>query len=168
MADPFIGQIIIFGGNFAPRGWAECNGQLLQISQNTALFSLLGTTFGGDGRVTMGLPNMQSRAPMHPGSGPGLTTRRLGEKSGAETATIQAGRLTAHNHQLSGSENEATASNPSGALYAGTEQNTYDSAGNPVPMGETRTTGGQPHNNMQPFLTLLFVIALVGTYPTRD
>ncbi len=145
-----------------------CNGQLVQIAQNTALFSILCTTFGGDGRTTFGLPDMQSRAPMHPGSGPGLSNRRLGERSGAETATLS-GTPPLHTHQLSGSENEATTNNPGGALLAGTAENTYDSRGNPVPMGGAiATTGGQGHNNIQPFLALNFLIALVGVFPSRS
>ena len=168
MSDPFLGEIHIFAGNFAIRSWAFCNGQLLPIAQNTALFSILGTTYGGDGRTTFALPDMQSRAPIHPGTGPGLTNRRLGERGGAETATA-AGNPPLHGHQLMGSENEATTSNPGGQLLAGTAENTYDSKGNPVPMGgSVATTGGQAHNNIQPFLALNFLIALAGTFPSRN
>src|SRR6266496_5051174 len=100
MADPFLGEIRIFAGNFAPRGWAVCNGQLLAISQNTALFSLLGTTYGGDGRTTFGLPNLQGRAPMHQGQGPGLTPRTLGEQAGSQTVTLIANEMVSHNHAM--------------------------------------------------------------------
>ena len=98
MSEPFLAEIRIFAGNFAPRGWAFCNGQLLPIAQNTALFSLIGTTYGGDGRTTTGLPNLQGRAPMHPGRGPGLTARRLGESGGAETVTLSESQMPSHTH----------------------------------------------------------------------
>ena len=98
MSDPFIAEIIMFGGNFAPRGWAFCDGQLLSISSNSALFSILGTTYGGDGRTTFGLPDLRGRVAMHPGSGPGLTQRRLGEKSGMETVTLTTNQIPSHNH----------------------------------------------------------------------
>ena len=169
MSEPFIGEIRIFAGNFAIRDWAFCDGALINISQNPALFSILGTTYGGDGRTTFALPDMRSRAPMHWGSGPGLSTRQLGQKSGAETAALS-GSPPLHGHQLSGSENEATSNSPTGQMLAGTEENTYDSQGNPVPMAGTAIapTGGQAHNNMQPFQVLNFIIALDGIFPSRN
>jgi microcystin-dependent protein len=112
MSDPFVAEVKIFAGNFAPRGWAFCNGQLLPISQNTALFSLIGTTYGGDGRTTTALPNMQERAPMHPGTGPGLTTRRLGERGGVEEVTMTAANMPSHSHALLGSVSPASTNAP--------------------------------------------------------
>lgn len=165
--DPFVGEIRIVGFNFEPRGWALCNGQLLPIAQNTALFSLLGTTYGGDGRTTFGLPNFQGRAVMHRGQGPGLTLRDLGETGGSDTETLSQSTMPQHNHELSAASGSATTGTPSGAnsLAAGTA-NTYGTANNMVPMGEV-VGGGQPHNNMQPYEVLNFVIALQGIYPPR-
>jgi microcystin-dependent protein len=170
MATPFIGEIRIFGCNFAVRGWALCNGQLLPIAQNTALFSILGTTFGGDGRTTFGLPSLQGRVPMHWGTGPGLTPRQIGEKSGAETALLPAGQMPTHSHTLFASDSDATSTSPGGNLPAGTAQNTYGSPGNPVKMsGSSITTvGGAAHNNVQPFQVLNFLIALQGVFPSRN
>jgi microcystin-dependent protein len=170
MSEPFIAEIRIVGFNFAPRYWAMCDGQLMQISQNTALFSLLGTNFGGDGRITFGLPNLQDRVPMHPGNGPGLTSRRLGETGGSETASLLSIEMPNHNHRLYASQAPAAATNPAGNVPAAPDENMYDPAGNPVQMhgGALSTTGGQGHNNLQPFLVLRFVIALVGLYPSRS
>ncbi|MEM7302676.1 MAG: tail fiber protein [Pseudomonadota bacterium] len=173
MSEPFTAEIRIFAGSFAPRGWAFCNGQLLPISQNTALFSLLGTTYGGDGRSTVGLPNLQGRAPMHPGRGPGLTARRLGERGGSDQVTLQESQIPSHNHQLSASgENGeqgtmqaqvALTRSRSGSLYqTGTSSSLTPMA--PLP----QTGGSQPHNNLQPLLAINYIIALVGLYPSRS
>ena len=175
MSEPFIAEIRIFAGNFAPRGWAFCNGQLLPVSQNTALFSLIGTTYGGDGRSTTALPNLRGRIPMHPGRGPGLTSRRLGQRGGAEQVTLTEAQMPNHVHQLRGSsaateeEGQRTPGNASTgvtqsaqALYGG-PTNLVDMAPQSVP----NQGGGQPHNNLQPFLAINFVIALVGLYPSR-
>lgn len=169
MSDPFVAEIKIFAGNFAPRGWAFCNGQLLPVAQNTALFSLIGTTYGGDGRTTTGLPNLQGRAPMHPGRGPGLTSRRLGEQVGASTATLNESQLPAHDHTLRSFPSTTTAT-PSTAVGIASAP-IYGAASNTTPMAtETLgdTGGNGEHNNMQPFLGLNFVIALIGTYPSRS
>jgi microcystin-dependent protein len=170
MSDPFIAEIKIFAGNYAPRGWALCNGQLLPVSQNTALFSLIGTTFGGDGRTTTALPNLQGRAPMHPGNGPGL---RLGQRGGAETATLSQNQVPIHNHAMVGYSN-LEAANPTSTRGLG-GANWYapaaadgsdvvdmdaDVLGGPV-------GGGQVHDNVQPFLALNYIIALIGVYPSR-
>lgn len=175
MSEPFIAEIRIFAGNFAPRGWAFCNGQLLPISQNTALFSLIGTTYGGDGRSTMALPNLQGRAPMHPGRGPGLTDRRLGERGGVETVALSEAQIPSHSHSLNGVNdlgesqipgNDRALARTSGAL--GYQQNTTS---NLVQMNANMlgTTGGsQPHNNLQPYLAINFIIALQGLYPSRS
>ena len=173
MSEPFIAEIRIFAGNFAPRSWAFCNGQLLPVSQNTALFSLVGTTYGGDGRTTFGLPDLQGRAPMHPGRGPGLTARRLGERTGAETATVSDAQMASHSHTARGSENAASASAPASNYVArGSSRgvNRYLNADTSIGASKelTSTGGGQAHNNMQPFLSLNFIIALQGEYPSRS
>jgi microcystin-dependent protein len=173
MSEPFIAEIQIFAGNFAPRGWAFCNGQLLPIAQNTALFSLIGTTYGGDGRTTTALPNLQGRAPMHPGRGPGLADRRLGQRGGTETVTLSEGQMPSHKHQMqavsdngdsrSPADNALASSVPPNVqLYSdGTDAQMNAAVLNPI-------GGDEPHNNMQPFLALNFIIALVGIYPSRS
>lgn len=175
MSEPFIAEIRIFAGNFAPRGWAFCDGQLLPISQNTALFSLIGTTYGGDGRSTTALPNLQGRAPMHPGRGPGLTARRLGERGGVETVTLTEAQMPNHGHTLNASMESATGNDPANQLPAGSSGRftspIFAADSNPlVPMGDGSLApagGSQAHNNMQPFLAMNFIIALVGLYPSR-
>jgi microcystin-dependent protein len=171
MSEPFIAEIRIFAGNFAPRGWAFCNGQLLQIAQNTALFSLIGTTYGGDGRTTTALPNLEGRAPMHPGRGPGLTARRLGERVGSETVTLTAAQMPSHTHSMKGL-GPANTNSPSGASPAtNPTMQQYHAATNLLNAASTAVTstgGGQPHNNMQPYLAMSFIIALVGLYPSRS
>lgn len=175
MSEPFIAEIRIFAGNFAPRGWAFCNGQLLPISQNTALFSLIGTTYGGDGRTTTALPNLQGRAPMHPGNGPGLSARRLGETGGTEAVTLSEGQVPnqGHRHDLLAQDAVASETTPEGNVLAGAEAQVY---GGDTPLGQMAATAlepvtlgaGQPHNNMQPFLAINFIIALVGLFPSRS
>ncbi len=171
MSEPFIAEIRIFAGNFAPRGWAFCDGQLLPISQNTALFSLIGTTYGGDGRTTTALPNLQGRAPMHPGRGPGLTSRRLGQRGGVETVTLTEAQMPNHTHTLVGNnENEGEDNDPQNN-YTGGDNGIYAAANNLQAMkGNSLVAqgGGQAHNNLQPFLVLTFIIALVGLYPSRS
>ena len=175
MSEPFIAEIRIFAGNFAPRGWAFCDGQLLPIAQNTALFSLIGTTYGGDGRTTTALPNLQGRAPMHPGRGPGLTARRLGEKVGTETVTLTEAQIPSHDHTLRGSTGLASPGGPTNtsslarsrggitAYQTNTTANLVDLNSSAL----STTGGGQAHTNLQPFLTLNFIIALQGLYPSR-
>lgn len=170
MSEPFIAEIRIFAGNFAPRSWAFCNGQLLPISQNTALFSLIGTTYGGDGRTTTALPNLQGRAPMHPGRGPGLTARRLGERGGSETITLSEAQMPQHTHTLIGSQEDAGATTPQNNHLAAGNQ-IYGAASNLVPMATQalpNTGGSQAHNNMQPYLAINYIIALQGLYPSRS
>lgn len=172
MSEPFTAEIRIFAGNFAPRGWAFCNGQLLPISQNTALFSLIGTTYGGDGRTTTALPNLEGRAPMHPGRGPGLTSRRLGQQGGSETETLSEAQMPNHNHTAQGTTNSANQRTPANHLAAtggGRGTNFYSNAASSGAFKELiNTGGGQAHNNMQPFLAMNFIIALVGLYPSRS
>lgn len=172
MAEPFLAEIRIFAGNFAPRGWAFCNGQLLPIAQNTALFSLIGTYYGGDGRTTTALPNLQGRAPMHPGRGPGLTSRRLGEKGGVETVTLSELQMPNHTHNLRAATDRGEEDQPVNAFPAAGTPGVplYKSSGtqvNMAPQALPTNGGGQAHNNMQPYLMLNYIIALVGLYPSR-
>lgn len=170
--DPFVGEIRMLAFEFAPTGWALCNGQILPITQNTALFSLLGTTYGGDGRTTFGLPDLQGVAPMHPGQGPGLSTRTLGERGGSQTVTLQTAEIPSHNHSQPVSSLEGTSASPEGRSWAGAGVETpFSAATSPaVAMGPMLAPAGAglPHNNMQPYLTLNFCIALQGIYPPRD
>ena len=175
MSEPFVAEIRIFAGNFAPRGWAFCDGQLLPISNNTALFSLIGTTYGGDGRTTTALPNLQGRAPMHPGRGPGLTSRRLGEKVGTDTVTLVEAQIPSHSHTLRGTTANAGTNVPTNttALARSGRDNFYqsDTTSNLVDLNSAAvatTGGGQAHTNVQPFLVMNFIIALVGLYPSRS
>lgn len=172
MSEPFIAEIRIFAGNFAPRGWAFCNGQLLPISQNTALFSLIGTTYGGDGRTTTALPNLQGRAAMHPGRGPGLTSRRLGQTGGTENETLTDAQMPQHNHGLM-AVNDVGEDRP--AVGRGFSRSTgllmYHSGGTEVAMANAALPvegGSQPHNNLQPYLAINYIIALQGLYPSRS
>ena len=174
MSEPFIGEIRMVGFNFAPRGWALCDGQLLAIAQNTALFSLLGTIYGGDGRTTFGLPDLRSRVPMHAGTGPGLTPRQLGAKFGLETVTLNVTQLPAHTHAAQASSGSGNANSPIGRIWskdAGVQSATY--TGN-APDGSMAANaianagGGQAHDNMPPVQVVNFVIALVGLYPSRN
>lgn len=170
MSAPFVAEIRIFGFNFAPTGWATCDGQLLPISQNTALFALLGTYYGGDGKSTFALPNLKGSAPMFWGNGSGLSQRFLGEQSGSEAVTLLVSEMPVHTHTLTGSEESGNANNPSGA-YFGQGEAMFAAAANMAPMaaGVLPVAGGSlPHNNMMPYLTLNFCIALQGVFPPRQ
>jgi microcystin-dependent protein len=173
MADPFVAEIRIFPFNFAPKGWAWCNGQLLPISQNTALFSLLGTTYGGDGKSTFALPDLEGRAPMHPGQGPGLSLHDLGETGGSETVTLLESEIPAHSHPLKAQAQSATKSTPSGnsiAKVAGATPYLPPAGAALVSMSDQTVApagGDQPHNNMMPYLTFYFCIAMQGVFPPR-
>ncbi len=169
--EPYIGQISMVGFNWAPKGWALCNGQLIAVQQNTALFSLLGTTYGGDGRSTFGLPNLQGRAPIHWGNGPGLTPRSIGEVAGEEQVTLISTQMPMHNHSLNVSTEDAGVKNPSNQVLATTTTSAYvagpiDGAMNPQAIG--MAGGNQPHDNMQPYLAISFIIALQGIFPSRN
>jgi len=177
MADPFVAEIRIFGFNFAPKGWAFCNGQILPLSQNTALFSLLGTTYGGNGKSTFALPNLQDSVPMHPGQGPGLSLYDLGEQGGAQTVTLLESEMPSHNHGFMVSNQTAdiqqpgpdkSLARPSGALpfVPGTNPNPPLTQ---MAFQELAVQGGSlPHNNMAPYLTLNMCIALQGVFPPRS
>ncbi len=173
MADPFVAEIRIFPFNFAPRGWAWCDGQLLPLSQNTALFSLLGTTYGGNGKSNFALPDLQGRVPMHPGQGPGLSLHDLGETGGSETVTLLESEIPAHNHimrdhDIDLGELNAPASNRS--LAKSTNSTIYTAATSLVPLSPQALApagGDAAHNNMQPYLTCYFCIALQGVFPPR-
>lgn len=191
MTNPFIATTIMFGGNFAPRAWAFCDGQLLAIAQNTALFSILGTTFGGDGRTSYALPDMRGRVAVHPGRGPGLATRRLGQRSGLETTQLSLLTMPNHTHSASltsaeitvpvqsaaGEEDEA---NPAAGVLTNTGTDNFTSSGGNAAynggagtqVGGTvsfqPTGNGQAYDNVQPYLGVNFIIALFGVYPSRN
>lgn len=177
MAQPYLAEIKMFAGNFAPRGYALCSGQLIPIQQNTALFSLLGTFYGGNGTTNFQLPNMQGRAPMHQGSGPGIDPVSLGEMSGTPNVTLITGELPSHTHAISGAV--IASSNPgetpaSNTLFTNSGPNQlYAAALNPgginlAPQSISSTGGSQPHNNRQPYLAVTFIIALEGAFPARN
>jgi len=171
--DPFVAEIRIFPFNFPPKGWAFCDGQLLPLSQNTALFSLLGTTYGGNGLSNFALPNMQGNAPMHPGQGPGLSLHDLGETGGSQTVSLLESEIPQHSHGLMAAATTATKSTPANNSLAKVSGATpfLPPTGAPlVAMSGSalaQSGGGQPHNNMQPYLTFNFCIALQGVYPPR-
>ena len=182
MSEPFLGQIQMFGFNFPPRGWAKCDGQLLPISQNSALFSLLGTIYGGDGRTTFGLPDLRGRAAIHEGNGPGLNNRPIGSRGGEERVTLSQAQMPSHTHAATSVANAVgPAGNSNDALDnfwaddAGVASGTYHTgpATGTMAAGAVTTTianvgGNQSHENMSPFLTVNFCIALTGVYPSRN
>jgi microcystin-dependent protein len=170
--DPFVAEIRIFPFNFAPKGWAWCDGQILPLSQNTALFSLLGTTYGGDGKSNFALPDLQGRVPMHPGQGPGLSLHDLGETGGSETVSLLESEIPAHSHSWRVSIDDADLQipGPGFSLAKSTGQALFTPTANSAPLaGEALAPAGgdQPHNNLQPYLTFYFCIALQGVYPPR-
>src|SRR5690348_16886125 len=172
--DPFVAEIRIFPFNFAPKGWAFCDGQILPLSQNTALFSLLGTTYGGDGKSNFALPDMQGNAPMHPGQGPGLSDHVLGETGGSETVSLLESEIPSHSHAVMASATNSSKPNPIGNSVTRIAANgtpyvpTAGATLSPFAAQALAPAGGdQPHNNMQPYLTMYFNIALQGVYPPR-
>ena len=170
MSEPFVGEIRMFAGNFAPRGWALCDGQLLAVSSNDALFSLFGTIYGGDGRTTFGLPDLRGRVPVHSGSGPGLSPRSIGQKSGSESVTLTSTQLPTHTHSLQGSTDPATTPDPSGNVFARTSGDVYGSDFSASDMNGAAVSnrgGNQSHTNLMPFQVVNFIVALVGVYPSR-
>lgn len=173
MSSPFVAEIRMFGCNFAPTGWASCDGQILPISQNTALFSLLGTTYGGDGKSTFALPNLQGSAPMQWGQGPGLTLRDLGEVGGTSTVTLLNPEMPSHPHTMNAytfDPGDNRTPGPALSMAKTSPGNAYQPVGNVVPMNpQTLAIVGSslPHNNMQPYLVVFFCIALQGIFPSR-
>ena len=181
MSEPFLGQISMFGFNFAPQGWALCNGQILSIAQNTALFSLLGTTYGGNGQTNFGLPNLQGRVPKHWGQGPGLSNYDIGEMAGVESVTLITTQMPAHVHNVSVaigalSASQSPTADPTGnSLLGGTSNNIYGAGDPDVVMNakmakvtENIAGGSQPHENRDPYLCVTFAIALNGIFPSRN
>lgn len=176
--DPYVGEIRIFTGTFAPRDWADCNGQIMSVQQNPALFSVIGAIYGGDGRTTFALPNLNGRVPMHQGAGPGLTPRQVGEQGGEAAVTLLTTEMPNHDHVAQALDNQGTLSDPTGAVWTKTPKLTrpaVDTKGfSPtpdVPMSPLALSvagGSQPHNNMQPFLAVRFIIALEGVYPIKQ
>ncbi|MDX8392525.1 MAG: tail fiber protein [Mariprofundaceae bacterium] len=177
MSEAFIGEIKMFGGNFSPRNWAFCAGQILSIAENTALFSLIGTTYGGDGRVSFALPDLRGRAPLAPGNGPGLMPRRLGQRGGSNSVSLTAAEIPVHTHQMQATSVTATETTPSGNNLAtgnlkgrGGSDKFYDGTVNTSmsPSASEITGSGTAHQNMQPYLVCNFIICLFGIYPSRS
>jgi microcystin-dependent protein len=173
MDQPFLAAIFLFAATFAPRGYAFCNGQLLSIAQNTALFSLIGTTYGGNGTTNFALPDFRGRVPIHAGQGPGLSNYNLGQLSGSETTTLLVSNLAQHNHSLIATSEAGSTSDPTGAYLGNTGalDREYNTSGTLVNMNAGAvgpTGGGQPFNNLQPYLAVNFIIALEGIFPSRN
>lgn len=172
MSSPFLGEIKMFAGNFPPRGYSLCNGQLIPISQNTALFSLLGTFYGGNGTTTFALPNMQNNAPMHQGNGPGLTPRVIGETGGSSNVTLLSTQMPQHNHTAGASTAAAGDTTPNTETFGTNGRGRpplYASAAPSIAMAPTTNNGGNlPHNNRQPYLGVTFIIAVQGIFPSRN
>lgn len=171
MSEPFVGEIRMFAGNFAPRGWAFCDGQLLAVSQNDALFSLLGTIYGGDGRTTFGLPDLRGRIPIHAGHGPGLSERRLGAKGGSENVTLTVNQLASHGHTYNATTDMATVSSPQNNLIGESPTVAIFTDASPTDQfassAISNTGGSRSHTNLMPYLCVNFIIALFGIYPSR-
>jgi microcystin-dependent protein len=171
MSEPFVAEIRMFAGNFAPQGWAFCDGQLLAISQNDALFSLVGTIYGGDGRTTFGLPDCRGRIPVHAGTGPGLSPRVLGARAGTEQETLTVNQMPSHSHQMQASPDLASSPNPGTNVVS--RSTAVDAYINDTPTVDLASTsilsvgGSQAHSNIQPFICINFIIALFGIYPSR-
>jgi microcystin-dependent protein len=167
VSEPFIGSIILFAGNFAPRGWAFCSGQLLPIAQNTALFSILGTTYGGNGQTTFALPDLRGRAAIHPGQGPGLSNYSLGEAAGVEAVTLLANQMPVHQHVQPASNAEQDTNRPNNAVPA--RGGVYAASSDGATLDPTTAAGGnQPHENRPPYLAVNYIIALEGIFPSRN
>lgn len=174
MSEPYVGEIRMFAGNFAPRSWALCDGQLLAVADNDALFSLLGTIYGGDGRTTFGLPDLRGRLPMHMGSGPGLSPRIMGRKLGSESVGVSANQVPSHNHEMRAATIPGTQNVPTGGLLASSPSvriyRPQPPAGSNLASDAIGPSAGaaQPHSNLMPFQCVNFIIALFGIYPSRN
>jgi microcystin-dependent protein len=171
MGTSFVGEIRMFGGNFAPAGWAFCNGQLLDISQNSTLFNLIGTTYGGDGTTTFALPDLQGRLPVHQGTGAGLSNRVIGEKSGVETVTLITTQIPSHAHTALGQSATGNQPSPAGNVWAASSLNQFSSSAANVAMNAAsigNSGGSQPHSNFMPYLCINFIISLFGIFPSRN
>jgi microcystin-dependent protein len=172
VSEPFLGEIRMFGFNFAPVGWALCHGQLLPISENTALFSLLGTTYGGDGMTTFALPNLQSRVPVHQGQGAGLSAYVAGQAGGTETVTLAVTQMPGHTHPVKASSSGALADRPEGRVLARSGSHIYSHEPDASTVMSAKMLGGagegEPHDNIQPYLVVNFCIALTGIFPSRS
>lgn len=171
MSQPFIGEIRIFAGNFAPNGWAFCQGQLQAIAQNNALFALLGTIYGGDGQTTFALPDLRGRAAVHQGQGPGLSNYAIGQQYGTEQVTLLSAHMPAHTHIAGANSAPASTSAPDNAVWAAATGGLAYASAPGVSMNSASVTsagGSQPHNNMSPYLALNYIIALFGVFPSRN
>jgi len=175
MGSPYVGEIRMFAGNFAPAGWMFCQGQLLPISENETLFQLIGTTYGGDGEQTFALPNLSSRVPLHMGQGAGLSNYVIGQSGGTETVTVTALQMPLHTHAVGATNSNGSATSPNGALFARnpSSPDTYsnDISGGIVPISPNAVSpsgGSQPHENMQPYLAINFIISLFGIFPSQS
>jgi microcystin-dependent protein len=171
MSDPFIAEIRMFGFTFPPRSWLDCNGQLIPIAQNTALFSLVGTFYGGNGQTTFGIPNLQNRTPIGVGQGPGLSQYSIGQSSGTANVTLLQNQIPAHNHSFGTNSGDADGTNPGGAVPArasGETPYTNGAANTPLSTTISPVGGNQPHNNMMPYLTVRFCICQFGVFPSRN
>lgn len=174
MSEPYLGQIMLVGFNFAPRGWALCDGQILPINQNQALYSLIGTTYGGDGRTTFALPDLRSRVPLHQGSGPGLDSYTLGEKTGVETVTLTTAQLPSHTHTAYCYSDSADAITPVQKVWASEQSQAFPVYSDQTPdqtmngNSLTHSGGSLPHTNLQPYIAVYFCIAMQGIFPPRN
>ncbi len=174
MSEPFVAEIRMFGGNFAPRGWALCDGQLLPIAQNTALFSILGTTYGGDGRTSFALPDLRGRVSLHEGQGPGLSPYALGNKSGVEHVTLAVNEIPAHNHKVEANPDPGNSPSPVNAIPGAETAGAVDLWSTNAKNGDMKasmiqnTGGSQQHKNRQPYLVVNYIIALQGLFPSRN
>jgi len=171
MSEPFLAEVRMVGFNFAPRGWAFCDGQILPINQNQSLYSLLGTTYGGDGRTSFALPDLRGRTPIHVGRSNGGNAHALGQKSGEETHTLSVNELPQHSHILQGTHDNPNSDQPTGRVFSRAAGTIYGDFGTPQPMGPNSVThvgGSQAHDNMQPYLAVNFCIALQGLFPSRN
>lgn len=170
MGQPYVGEIRMFAGNFAPAGWAFCNGSLMPIAENETLFNLIGTTYGGDGQQTFALPDLRGRLPMHQGGGPGLSPRVIGELGGSETVTLTSAQMPMHSHALRAASSLASLGAPVGTVLAKTSANSYDTAQPSVPMAASAIPvagGSQPHTNMAPYCAVNYIISLFGIFPSQ-